>query len=112
MSLLPHPSRRGALLGAAGVSVTLLARQAFAASEQALGRRRLVVVICRGAMDGLSVSPPIGDPDYPALRGEIAIPPDQALGLDTAFGLHPKLTAIHALAQKGQARIAPAIATP
>ena len=24
-------------------------------------RRKLVVIVCRGAMDGLSVSPPIGD---------------------------------------------------
>jgi uncharacterized protein (DUF1501 family) len=114
MSDLQHPTRRAALAAAAGlgISVTFLARQAFAASEGALARRKLVVVICRGAMDGLSVAPPVGDPDYAGLRGEIAIAPDQALRLDSTFGLHPKLKAIHALALKGQARIAPAIATP
>jgi uncharacterized protein (DUF1501 family) len=67
-------------------------------------------------MDGLSVSPPVGDPGYAALRGEIAIAgfgqPNGALQLDDTFGLHPKLTAIHALAMKGQVRIAPAVATP
>ena len=123
MTRLPDPiyplvTRRSALLAAAGagLSVTFLGRQAFAASEGALAKRKLVVVICRGAMDGLSVSPPIGDPDYAGLRGEIAIPgfgqSDGALKLDDTFGLHPRLETVHALALKGQARIAPAVATP
>ena len=67
-------------------------------------------------MDGLSFSPPIGDSNYAGMRGEIAIPgfgqPNGALKLDETFGLHPKLATVYALALKGQARIAPAIATP
>jgi uncharacterized protein (DUF1501 family) len=70
-----------------------------------------VVVICRGGMDGLSVSPPVGDSNYSALRGAIAIPADQALPLDGTFSLHPALSSVHALATKGQVRIAPAVAT-
>jgi uncharacterized protein (DUF1501 family) len=111
-------NRRSALFAAAGlgISVTFLARAAYAASEGGLAKRKLVVFICRGAMDGLSVSPPIGDPDYHALRTEIAIAgfgqAGGALQLDSTFGLHPTLEAVHALALKGEARIAPAIATP
>jgi uncharacterized protein (DUF1501 family) len=111
-------NRRSALLSAAGLglSVTFLGRQAFAASEGAFAKRKLVVFVCRGAMDGLSVSPPIGDSNYAGMRGEIAIPgfgqPSGALKLDETFGLHPKLATVHALALKGHARIAPAIATP
>jgi uncharacterized protein (DUF1501 family) len=111
-------NRRSALLAAAGlgISVTFLGRAAYAASEGALAKRKLVVFICRGAMDGLSVSPPIGDANYHALRTEIAIAgfgqPNGALPLDDTFGLHPRLETVHALALKGQARIAPAIATP
>ena len=111
-------TRRSALAAAAGVgvSISFLGRQAFAAADGALARRKLVVIVCRGAMDGLSVSPPVGDPDYQALRGEIAIAgfdqPGGALKLDETFGLHPKLETVHALALKGQARIAPAVATP
>ena len=113
----PHLDRR-ALLAAAGLglSVSFLGRAAYAASEGDLSKRKLVVFICRGAMDGLSVSPPIGDSNYVPLRGEIAIAgfgqPNGALQLDGTFGLHPKLVAVHALALKGQARIAPAVATP
>jgi uncharacterized protein (DUF1501 family) len=102
-------SRRTLLSLGAGLGVTFLAAPALAADTS---RRKLVVIVCRGAMDGLSVSPPIGDADYPGLRGAIAIPADQALKLDGDFGLHPKLVNLYALAQAGQARIAPAVAIP
>jgi uncharacterized protein (DUF1501 family) len=105
-----HLNRR-ALLGL-GISVSFLGTQAFAASEGDLAKKKLVVVICRGGMDGLSVSPPVGDSNYAALRGSIALKPDQVLKLDETFGLHPELKTVHALAQQGQARIAPAIASP
>ena len=110
-------TRRSALLTAAGfgLSVTFLGRGAFAASESEQAKRKLIVIVCRGAMDGLSVSPPVGDPEYVGLRGDIAIPgfgePGGALKLNDTFGLHPKLVTVHRLALAGQARIAPAIAT-
>jgi uncharacterized protein (DUF1501 family) len=110
-------SRRSALLSAAGfgLSISFLGRSAFAASESEAAKRKLVVIICRGAMDGLSVSPPIGDPDYTSLRGDIAIPGfgerGGALKINDTFGLHPKLVNVHRLLVAGQARIAPAIAT-
>jgi uncharacterized protein (DUF1501 family) len=105
-----HPlSRRGVLGAGIGLGATYLAAPALAA---AAGGRKLVVIVCRGAMDGLSVAPPIGDPDYAALRGPIAISPDQALRLDGDFALHPKLAALHAMASAGEARIAPAVALP
>jgi uncharacterized protein (DUF1501 family) len=99
---------------ALGVTVEFIGGQALADSMTA--KRKLVVIICRGGQDGLSVSPPVGDAAYSALRGPIAIPgfdqPGGALRLDETFGLHPALTSVHALALKGEARIAPAIATP
>jgi uncharacterized protein (DUF1501 family) len=118
MSNLPAPTRRAALAGALGFGLTLefLGRTAFAAEGGAAASRKLIVFVCRGGMDGLSVAPPVGDPDYAALRGPIAIPgfgqPGGALKLDDTFGLHPSLAAVHRLALKGEARIAPAVATP
>jgi uncharacterized protein (DUF1501 family) len=107
------PTRRQALAAATGfgLSVQFLARQAFAGTEGGLANRKLIVVICRGGMDGLSVAPPVGDPDYAGLRGAIALGPE-ALKLDATFALHPALASVHALALAGQARIAPAVATP
>ena len=111
MSTIPagHGFTRRAAL-ASGLAVSFLATSVLA--EPALARRKLVVIICRGAMDGLSLAPPIGDPDYAVLRGPIAIPADQALRLDDTFALHPKLANLHRLAKAGQARIAPAVAIP
>jgi uncharacterized protein (DUF1501 family) len=105
-------SRRGVLVGAAsfGLSLQLLALPAVAADAD-LAKRKVIVVICRGGMDGLSVAPPVGDPEYRGLRGALALN-GTALPLDGTFGLHPALTSVQALAQAGEARIAPAIATP
>lgn len=107
------PLSRRHLLAAAGglgLSVGFMGRAAFA--DDAAGRKKLVTIVARGGMDGLSVSPPVGDPDYAGLRGRIAIPASAALQLDSTFSLHPALSGVHALAMKGQARIAPAIASP
>ena len=105
-----HLTRRGAL--AAGVSVIFAAHASYAASDAGLAKKKLVVIVCRGGMDGLSVAPPIGDANYEGLRLDIAIGAGESLKLDGDFGLHPKLSAIHALVQKGEGRIAPAIASP
>jgi uncharacterized protein (DUF1501 family) len=107
-----NPSRRGLLATAAGfgLSLQLLAVPAVAA-DAALNRKKVIVVICRGGMDGLSVAPPVGDAEYPGLRGALALS-DTALPLDATFALHPQLTAVHAMAKAGEARIVPAVATP
>lgn len=112
MNALMNPSRRGLLATAAGfgLSLQVLAVPAMAADGD-LNRRKVIMVICRGGMDGLSVAPPIGDSEYRGLRGDLALN-DSALSLDGTFALHPQLTAIHAMAKAGEARIAPAVATP
>lgn len=109
----PVLSRRLFLAGAtaAGASVGFMGRASAAEPG-----RKLVFVIARGGMDGLSVAPPFGDPDYARLRGALALgrpgAEGGALDLDGYFGLHPALTELHALARAGQARIAPAVAIP
>ena len=115
---LASPARRRALMGALGlgIAVEFLGSRAWADSEQASAKKKLVVIVCRGGLDGLSLSPPVGDANYAALRGPIALAQfgqvGGALKLDDTFGLHPSLAATHALALKGEARIAPAVATP
>ena len=117
-SIPKNLTRRSALLRAlgVGVSIQLFGGRALAGVDGALADKRLVVIICRGGLDGLSLSPPVGDPAYARLRGPIAIAAfgesGGALKLDETFGLHPSMAAVHALAMKGQARIAPAVATP
>jgi len=106
MNNLLRLTRRAAL--GAGFAAAFLGSTALAAPVS----RKLVVVIARGGMDGLSAVPPVGDPDYSALRGPIALSADEVLALDGMFGLHPRLEALHALIRAGEARIAPAAAIP
>jgi len=102
----PILSRRA--FAAAGLALPFLARVADAAVP---ANRKFVVIICRGGMDGLSVAAPVGDPDYAVLRGALALG-ETALRLDGTFALNPALPTVYRLAQAGQARIAPAVATP
>jgi uncharacterized protein (DUF1501 family) len=78
-------------LAAGGAFLT--SRVVFARPEE--DEARLVVVILRGALDGLAAVPPYGDRDYPGLRRDFALrPPGEkagALALDGFFGLHPSL---------------------
>jgi len=88
----PGFSRR-ALLSAGGA---LFASAQIPAFAHAAGARdpRLVVIILRGAMDGLSAVAPIGDPDYAGLHGELALQwdgPHSALKIDPFFGLNPAM---------------------
>ena len=65
------------------------ARLAFAAAPT---ESRFVFVLLRGALDGLSAVPPVGDPRYASLRGQIALAKsgaDAALPLDSTFA--PKI---------------------
>lgn len=70
------------------------------------GSRRFVVVLQRGAMDGLAAVAPISDPNYASLRGNLALKPpgeqDGALTLTEDFALHPSLAAIHPYYGKGE----------
>ena len=76
---------------------------------------RFVFVILRGALDGLAAVPPIGDPDYAGLRGDLALPAGgegAALKLDDMFGLNPNMPSLKAMFDGGEALIAHAVATP
>lgn len=59
-------------------------------------QRKLIVVMLRGAVDGMNVVAPVGDPNYPRLRPRIglATPGSDggALDLDGYFALHPALS--------------------
>jgi uncharacterized protein (DUF1501 family) len=76
-----------------------------------LGDRRLIVVILRGAMDGLDVVRPVDDPDYAALRPSL-LGGGAPLPLSGIFALHPALTDLHALWQAGEAGFVHAVSTP
>jgi uncharacterized protein (DUF1501 family) len=76
---------------------------------------RLVVLVLRGALDGLIAAPPVGDPDHEALRGRLALTrsgENTAPMLDSFFGLHPSMPQFARLWSQGEAMLVHAVATP
>jgi uncharacterized protein (DUF1501 family) len=81
--------------GALVAGGALLSARLSLARTATARRSRFVLVIMRGALDGLAAVPPYGDRDYGRLRGEFALrapgEPKGALPLNGFFGLHPSL---------------------
>jgi uncharacterized protein (DUF1501 family) len=96
----------------AGATSIVASRLAFA---NAPTDSRFVFVLLRGALDGLSAVPPVGDPDYAGLRGQIALArtgSDAALPLQGIFGLHPALEFLHASYRAKELAVLHAVAMP
>jgi uncharacterized protein (DUF1501 family) len=78
--------------------------------------KRLVVIMLRGALDGLYAVPAYGDPDYYDARKGIGTPKpgekDGALKLDGFFGLHPNLTGLQSRYAKGELAVLHAVSSP
>jgi uncharacterized protein (DUF1501 family) len=106
------PSRRTALLGAGA----LFAWSQMPRLARAEGRDpRMLVIVLRGALDGLGAVAPVGDPDWIGLRGDRALVLDgkrPALPLDSFFALNPAMPNLHRLYKAQQATIVHATATP
>lgn len=75
-----------------------------------LGDHRLVVIILRGAMDGLDVLRPLGERTFAGYRPTLAA--TQSLDLDGFFGLHLGLSGLHPLWQSGELAFVHATSTP
>jgi uncharacterized protein (DUF1501 family) len=102
-------------LGALAAGATLLPARLSFASAPSAGQARFVVVILRGALDGLAAVPPVGDPDYAQLRGDLALKSSggaAALPLDGFFALHPSLSFLHQSFQARELTVFHAIASP
>lgn len=113
MSFANHlPTRREMLIG----SGALFAWTQMPKIARAEGRDpRLLVIILRGALDGLGAVAPVGDPDWIGVRGESALLLDgktPALPLDAFFALNPAMPNLYRLYKKQQALVVHGTATP
>ena len=106
-------SRRALLLGGASFAAWAYLPKFARAAD---GRDpRLIVVILRGALDGLATVAPVGDPDYAALHGSIALNSDGAHAatmLDSFFALHPSMPEFARMYRENHAAVIHAVATP
>ncbi len=96
---MDYLNRRQFLQNASLISLTALfpgtSSWAYSNGNPGSTDNKLIVILLRGAIDGLSVVIPYGDSRYYSVRPTIAIPkPGQELGaldLNGYFGLHPAL---------------------
>src|SRR6201996_3518829 len=106
-----------AMLGMAALPSFL---QRAVAGTVTTGKKKMVVLFQRGAMDGLNVVVPFGEPNYYRMRPSIAIPSplrtaapgSAALDLDGFFGLHPSLDPLLPLFRSNQLAIVQAVGSP
>lgn len=108
-----RPTRRSLAFGAGALYAWAHAPR-FAQATTARDPR-LLVVILRGALDGLSAVAPIGDPSYRDLRESIALQaggPQPALPLDGFFYLHPAMRETARLFRERKLSVVHAVATP
>lgn len=110
------PRRRAILRAslAAGIAASggLLASRVSLAAPGA-GEQRFVFVLLRGALDGLAAVPPVGDPDYARLRGELDLSAASALSkLEGPFALHPSLKFLAEQWQSRQLAVIHAVSSP
>jgi uncharacterized protein (DUF1501 family) len=106
------PSRRHVLLAALGVPA--LSKLSWAATTNALGEQRFVLVLLRGGLDGLTAVPALGDPSFASARKDLtsaAAGSGAALALDGFFGLHPLLPQLHAMYLRQEMLVVHAVAT-
>ncbi len=101
-----HPSfitRRSALLGLGAAFSLGRASVALAAAPT---ERRFVVVLLRGALDGMAAVVPYGDPALASLRGALVPPAVGAEGgmadLGGFWGLHPAMPSMAAMFRAGE----------
>jgi uncharacterized protein (DUF1501 family) len=82
----------GMALVAGGLLPNVVVRMANASTTN--GKKTLVAIFQRGAVDGLNVIVPYGEKAYYDARPSIAVPRDQIADLDGFFGAHPSLASI------------------
>ena len=106
------PTRRALLMGSGALFAwTQLPRRARAEGRDP----RFLAIVLRGALDGLAIVAPVGDPHWTELRGEEALTLGGAtpgLRLDGLFALNPAMPSLHEFYRHGHATIVHAVATP
>lgn len=106
-------TRRATLLGLTALAGSRHVRLALA---DAPVEQRFVVVLLRGALDGMSAVIPYGDPNLVGLRPQLIPPapgqPGGMFDLGGFFGLNPALPALYAMYRAGELLPVHALAGP
>jgi uncharacterized protein (DUF1501 family) len=105
----------GLALISLGADPIFLDRAAYAlqsAGPLTSGQKTLVCLFQRGAVDGLSMIVPSGDPWYWQERQRIALPKEELIPLDAMFALHPRLAPLKPLWDQHSLAVVHAVGSP
>ena len=104
-------SRRGFLTSACCLAAApLMTPMTLAAAP---GEKRLITIILRGAMDGLHLVQPYGDPAFRLLRPNLAATPgEETIDLDGFYGLNGQAKDLMPLWRRGELAFVQAVSTP
>ncbi len=105
-----HMNRRALIAAslALGASGLVMPRMAFA---RATGNKNLLFVLLRGAMDGMAMLAPTGDPAFASLRAAALPDYEGAMQADGMFAIHPAFEKVGAAYNAGDALFTHATAT-
>ncbi|HEX2123262.1 MAG TPA: DUF1501 domain-containing protein, partial [Thermoanaerobaculia bacterium] len=81
-------------LALAGTFLTPNVFARMAAASTTGGKKTLVAIFQRGAVDGLNTIVPYGESAYYSARRSIAVPKNEVVDLDGFFGAHPSLQSL------------------
>lgn len=96
---------------AAGAAYAMLPKTALA-SLSGSADPRLLVIVLRGALDGLAAVPPVGDADYARLRAGFDLQGQGVIDLDGFFALNANMPNLAKLYAARQALIVHGASTP
>jgi uncharacterized protein (DUF1501 family) len=106
-------TRRTTLLGLTGIATAGRVKLALA---DAPTDQRFIVILLRGALDGMSAVVPYGDPGLAGLRAPLIPPapgqPNGMYDLGGFYGLNPSMPNLYAMYQAGEALPIHAVAGP
>ena len=100
----------GLALVAGGLLPNVFVKMANAATTK--GKKVLVAIFQRGAVDGLNVVVPYAEQAYYAARPTIAVPRGAVIDLDGFFGVHPSLASIVPYFKDRSAAFVQAVGSP
>lgn len=99
----------GLAIGCSAAASPLVTPVALA---RAPGENRLVVIVLRGAMDGIDLVRPVGERGFAGMRPQLFDPRRPGHDLDGFFALHPKMSALAPLWSAGELAFVQAVSTP
>ena len=105
-------SRRHLLLGAAAFGALSPFSGLSMAAGNATAPNKLVFLILRGGLDGLTAVPAIGDPAFAEARGALGQFAGAPLPLQGPFALNPLLPELHAMYGRGEMTVLHAVGLP